>query len=117
MSEHVEGKQVDGYHCYLKEPHRPPSRGGNTRALHQHVLEIEDAKYSFLALGSQKWVFKTDRVSFEYERKGPYRNIVKSSIETVDKNGRAVVRGNRDLKTQLRTTPSRLPASRREQRD
>jgi hypothetical protein len=30
MSERIEGKQVDAYRSYLKEAHRPPSRGGNT---------------------------------------------------------------------------------------
>lgn len=108
----------DDYQAYLQEPHRAPSRGGNTSALHSHVLVIAGEKYSFLARGSKKWVYKSDRVSFEYIIKdGKYRNIVKSTVETIDKDGIAVVRGDRTWKQTLRSTPSRMPASRREQRD
>jgi hypothetical protein len=70
--------------------------------------------YSFLALGSRQWVYKVDTVSFEYETKGPYRNIVKESIRTFDSKGREVVRGDRGFKHKLRTASARLPASKRE---
>jgi hypothetical protein len=102
---------------HLQENSRPPSKGGNTNALHAHILTIEGKSYSFLALGSQRWVFKTDTVSFEYEIKNGYNNIVKETLATLDKTGRSVVRGNRGYKTQLRTALARTPASRREQRD
>lgn len=113
----IENKKITSYGTFLKEPSRPPSRGGNTRALHAHVLEIEGQKFSFLALGSQKWIFKTDIVSFEYQIENGYKNIIKDSIITIDRNGNVVSRGNRAFKTQLRYTPARLPGSRRERKD
>lgn len=113
----LENKRVTAYQKFLKENHRPPSRGGNTNALHSHVLEIEGEKYSFLALGAQQWVFKEDTVSFEYEIKDGYKNIVKETLVTIDRHGQTVVRGNRGFKKTLRTAVTRLPGSRREQRD
>ena len=113
----VENKKVTSYSLFLQEPSRPPSRGGNTKALHSHTLEIEGEKFSFLALGSQQWVFKSDSVSFDYEINNGYKNIIKESIVTMDRSGKAVTRGNRGFKKQLRTAPERLPGSRREQRD
>jgi len=80
------------------------------------VLTIEGETYSFRAFGSQQWVFTSNFVSFEYEIKGPSRNIIPGTLETVDKKGNLVVRGNRGSK-RIRTKTSRLPASRREQRD
>jgi len=103
MSERITDVQIDSYNLYLHEPHRPPSRGGNTRALHQHVIHVGGERYSFLALGSQQWVFKSDRVSFDYELNGSYRNIIKKTLVTVAANGKTVVRGNRGFKRQLRT--------------
>lgn len=113
----VAHKRLTDYRVFLKEEYRPPSRGGNTRARHAHVLTIDGETYSFLALGSQKWVYKTDTVSFEYETKDTYKNIIKETLVTVDAKGREVVRGNRGIKKRLRTAPTRLPGSRREQRD
>jgi hypothetical protein len=78
------------------------------------VLYIEGEKYSFLALGSQQWVFKSDLVSFEYEIKGSYKNIINGTLVTIDKSGNEVVRGNRGYKRQLRTADTRMPVSRRE---
>lgn len=101
---------------FLQEPHRPPSRGGNTGALHAHVLEIEGERYSFLALGSQQWVFKTDTVSFDFVIKDGYRNIIPSTLVTLNIHGKPIVRGNRGTKGQLRTAQARMPTSRREQR-
>lgn len=117
QSTKVEKKKIDSYKVFLRENSRPPSKGGNTKALHAHVLEIEGEIYSFLALGSQQWVFKSDTVSFEYEVNVGYKNIIKESIMTVDRNGHPVVRGNRGFKAKLRTAVTRLPGSRREQRD
>ena len=113
----VEGKKITEYNLYLIEEYRPPSRGGNTSALHSHVIEIDGENYSFKACGSQQWIYKTDTVSFEYELNGDYKNIKKETIETLDRKNQVVVRGNRSGKKQLRTAKARLPASRREQRD
>lgn len=110
----IENAQVDDYRTDLREPYRPPSRGGNTTALHAHYLRIDGVDYSFLALGSRRWVFKRDTVSFDYEVKGPYRNIKKESVRTLDARGREVVRGNRGSRQRLRTASSRPPASKRE---
>lgn len=112
----TENAKIESYRTVLKEPHRPPSRGGNTSALHAHYLSIDAETYSFLALGSRQWVYKSDTVCFEYEVVGPYKNIVKETIRTTDAEGREVVRGNRGFKQKLRTALSRLPASRREAR-
>lgn len=110
----IEKAKIKDYQMYLKEKSRPPSNGGNTKALHSHVLVINGEKYSFLALGSKQWVFKTDLVSFEYELNGQYKNIKNETLVTVDKNGKEVVRGNRGFKKQLRTSDTRMPVSRRE---
>lgn len=110
----IENAKIESYATYLRENSRPPSKGGNTKARHSHVLGINGEKYSFLALGSQQWVFKTDLVSFEYELNGSYKNIKSETLVTVDKNGKEVVRGNRGYKRQLRTAKTRMPASRRE---
>ena len=84
----VENQQITSYHLQLKEQSRPPSRGGNTNALHSHILAINGETYSFLALGSQQWVFKSDFVSFKYEVKHGYKNIIKDSIVTIDRSGK-----------------------------
>ena len=113
----IEGKKITAYGMFLMENSRPPSKGGNTGALHSHRLEIDGEKYSFLALGSQQWVFKSDTVSFEYEIKDGYKNIDKETIVTLDRQGQPTVRGNRGFKKKLRTAVTRMPGSRREQRD
>ena len=112
----VDGR-ISEYRTYLRERSRPPSRGGNGSALHSHVLVIDGARYSFLARGFQQWVYKSDRVSFRFERRGKFLNVVKESLRTKDRHGRPVVRGNRDFKRQLRTALARLPGSGRERRD
>ena len=119
MSAHfrINASPIDDYQLYLRENSRPPSKGGNTGALHAHVITINLETYSFLALGSQKWVFKSDLVSFDYEKNGGYKNIIKESILTLYKSGLEVVRGNRGIKAKLRTAQTRMPASKREQRD
>lgn len=109
---------VSEYRTFLNEPYRPPSKGGNTRALHQHSFLIEGQRYSFLALGAKKWVFKNDTVQFswQWDDSRKYRNVISESIKTYDYKGDAVVRGERGTKKK-RTAPARMPASRREQRD
>lgn len=110
----IEQVSIEDYQKYLVEKSRPPSKGGNTNALHSHVLVIGGEKYSFLALGSQQWVFKSDLVSFDYELKGQYKNVIIETLVTLDKTGKEVVRGNRGFKKQLRTADTRMPVSRRE---
>lgn len=113
----VEGGTVEKYSTWLKESYRPPSRGGNTAALHIHEMLIDGVKYTFYALGTKKWVYLGDTVSFEWELKdGKYHNVKKQTIVTKDKKGQVVVRGDRGFKTKLRSAPSREPVSRREAR-
>ena len=113
----IKFKKITTYTKFLRENSRPPSKGGNTTALHSHVLEVDGEKYSFLALGSRQWIFKSDTVSFEYEVKDGYKNVLPESIETIDQNGQPVTRGNRAFKRQLRKAVTRMPGSRRDQRD
>lgn len=113
----VTNKKIDDYKVFLREKYRPPSKGGNTSALHSHVLYIDGEKYSFLALGSQQWVYKSDTVSFKFEIKNDYKNILRETLVVIDSSGNHVLRGNRGYKTQLRTSDARMPVSRREQRD
>ena len=61
----VESAKIDSYETYLKDKHRPPSRGGNGRAWHSHVIKIDGHTYSLLGLGFRKWAYKTDTVSFD----------------------------------------------------
>ncbi|WP_411839809.1 hypothetical protein [Paracoccus sp. ME4] len=108
-------RPVENYTTFLAEPGRAPSKGGNTRALHSHRLTIDGQHYGFLALGKGKWVYAADVVSFNYVlTPGGYRNIIKHSLRAFDRNGKAVVRGDRGTKPTLRTAPARLPGSRRE---
>jgi len=102
----------------LVEYHRPQSRGGNTRALHRHTLIVEGMAHSFTAVGARKWAFSGDRVTFHYtvDLNG-HRKIRKQSFGTTHKRGKIVVRGNRSAKQRLRSSPTRLPASRPEQHD
>lgn len=109
---------VQNYRTFLVDKYRPPSRGGNTRAWHRHSFEVDDNVYSFLAHGSKKWVFVGDTIEFnwKWDDSGKYRNIVTSSVVTLDKNGDRVVRGVKGDK-EWRTSSARMPASKREQRD
>lgn len=111
----VTDAKLDDYKASLFEHHRPPSKGGNTRALHVHVLYLGDESYSFFAMGAKKWVFAADTVSFKYlvTEKG-YRNILRDTLVARDKDGKPVVRGLREHKRVLRSAPTRLPGSRRE---
>lgn len=61
----IEKAQVQDYRVYLKDKSRPPSRGGNKRAWHQHAITIDGERYSFLAPWSGKYVYKEETVSFE----------------------------------------------------
>ncbi len=114
----VEHATVDIYRAFLKDKHRPPSKGGNTRARHSHVLTIAGETYSFLAIGAKKWVFAGDTVSFDWEwdPTHKYRNINEATVETRNAKGDSIARGLRGGK-RWRTAEARMPASRREQRD
>lgn len=114
----IERATPEDYKTFLTEPYRPPSRGGNTKARHSHTLIIGGERYSFIAAGQRKWVFKGDTVSFnwDWDASKKYRNIAVETLHVWDKKGNRVDRGDPYTK-RLRTAPTRLPVSRREQRD
>lgn len=113
----IEMQPIEAYATWLIEPSRPPSKGGNSRALHSHRLTIGGEHYSFLALGTRRWVFADDKVSFDFVTTPEgYRNIQSWTIRTFDKNGKAVLRGIRGRKPTLRAAAARMPGSRRESR-
>lgn len=60
----IEKAEVEHYGIYLKDKSRPPSRGGNKRAWHQHVITVAGERYSFLAPWSGKFVYSGETVSF-----------------------------------------------------
>ena len=97
----IDGRVVSDYKVFLHEPSRPPGRGGNTTALHRHVLTIDGNDYGFFARGAQKWAFKHDLVSFAFESEEKngktYFNIETASFSAVDGKGHPVIRGNRTL--------------------
>ncbi|WP_426732699.1 hypothetical protein [Myxococcus faecalis] len=114
----IKDAQIEDYRTSLQEHSRPPSRGGNQKALHRHALIINGEEYSFFVNGRLQWVHKRDRVSFRYKVvKGQYKNILPETLQTVDSMGRQVVRGMRGVTKKLRTVPTKPPASRRERRD
>ena len=113
----VKNKKIQKYTNFLLEKNRPPSRGGNTEALHMHIITISGEKYSFKSLGTRQWVFKTDTVSFNFVENNGYKNIEKDTLVTIDKNLKKVIRGNRNMKDKLRTAETRMPVSRREMRN
>lgn len=73
----VEKANVENYGVSLKDKPRPPSRGGNKKAWHQHVITIGGENYSFLAAWSGKFVFKGETTSFDWEWDSTqkYRNV------------------------------------------
>lgn len=114
----IELQEVEAYSTFLLEPSRPPSKGGNTRALHSHRITIAGTHYYFKALGTRRWVFSGDRVTFSFTISASgYNQVSRASLRCFSKTGAAVVRGDRGYKTQLRTAATRMPGSRREFRD
>jgi hypothetical protein len=101
----------------LTEAHRPPSRGGNSKARHSHGLVIDGACYWFVAKGARRWVFKRDTVSFDFKGVGRFLQVVPGTLEVRDEHGEAQTRGLRGPLKKLRTAPTRLPSSRREAKD
>ena len=114
----IEQVQVEQYGVYLKDKSRPPSRGGNSRAWHQHVLTIGGERYSFLAPWSGKLVYKGETVSFDWEwdESSTYRNVDRASVVAWSKADEQVRRGERGDK-RWRTADTRLPARRSEWKD
>ncbi|WP_265519482.1 hypothetical protein [Nitratireductor luteus] len=114
----IQNATVDRYRTFLQDKYRPPSKGGNTRAWHLHVLDISGDSYTFYALGTKKWVFQNDTVSFEWEwdKNQAYRNILPHTVVVTDPTGNPALRGNRGSKP-WRTAEARMPVSRREWRD
>lgn len=114
----VENRSIERYNVYLAEKSRPPSRGGNGGAWHQHRLTIDGETYSFLAAHSGKFVYKRETVSFEWDwdKSRRYRNVEVTSIVAYNSNGQTILRGDRNPKT-WRTAETRLPAGRRERKD
>src|ERR1043165_9507749 len=114
----VERAEVEHYGVYLKGKSRPPSRGGNSRAWHQHVLMIGGKRYSFLATWSGKFVYKGETVSFDWDwdKDQRYRNVDVASVVAWKPNGEQFWRGERSSKT-WRTAYNRLPARRSEWKD
>ncbi len=114
----IKDREIQGYYTKLTECYRSPSRGGNTKAQYLHTIIIDNERYTFYALGSQKFVYKGETVTFEYVLKDEkYRNVIKHTIKSRDKKGNEHIRGNRGYKAVLRSTTQRLPSSKREQRD
>lgn len=114
----VERAVVERYRAYLKDKYRPPSKGGNTGAWHQHVLRIDGENYSFLAAHAGKFVFKGETVSFDWDwdETKRFRNVVADSVVAHGRDGSPVVRGSRGGKA-WRTAETRLPARRSEWKD
>ena len=98
-------KPFQNYAAYLYEKRRPPSRGGNTGALHRHVLIIDGEKYTFFARGAKKFAYKGETISFQYkktENNGAiYNNIEKRTISSKDKKGKVHIRGDRTFKKKI----------------
>jgi hypothetical protein len=116
--ERLENVRISDYKTFLVEFSRPPSKGGNTSAMHAHTVWVDDRKFSFWARGACKFIFKDDKANFEYfETEDGYLNILPHTIVCRDAKGKTVRRGDRRSKTKLRSAPTRLPASRREARD
>lgn len=113
----IKNGKITEYKMFLAENSRPPSKGGNTQALHTHRLQVDGENYTFRALGSQQWAFKSDTISFDFDERDKYRNVLSDTIKTLHRTGQPVIRGNRSSKGQLRTAVTRMPGSRREQRD
>ena len=110
----IENAKFDDYRYSLCDKYRPPSKGGNTKALHWHFIIINNITYSFKAPGTKQWVFKNDTVSFEYENKGEHKNIILETLKTMNKKGEIVIRGNRFEIQKKRTADTRPPTSSKE---
>lgn len=114
----IERSGFNAYNTYLAEPSRPPSQGGNTKALHRHVIIIGGDKYSFFAPWSGKFAHKGELISFDWDwdKTGTFRNIDKLSFEAFTKDGDHEIRGDRSDKVR-RTAGARPPGRRSEWRD
>lgn len=111
----VEKAEIEHYGVYLKDKSRPPSRGGNKKAWHQHVITIGGEIYSFLAAWSGKFVFKGETVSFDWDWDSTqkYRNVDVTSVVAFGKSDIETRRGERSSKP-WRTATTRPPGRRSE---
>lgn len=114
----IEQGEVQDYNVYLKDKSRPPSRGGNSRAWHQHVLKIDGETYSFLAPWSGKFVYKGETASFDWkwDATQTYRNVDVLTVVASARDGTEKRRGDRGQKT-WRTANTRPPGRRSEWKD
>lgn len=89
--------EKSGFHAYNTYLEEPPRAGGNTTALHRHVIIIGGDKYSFFAYGSGKFAHKGELISFDWDwdRTGEFRNIDKPSFQAFNKAGTVEMRGDR----------------------
>lgn len=109
---------VENYDARLWEHSRPPSKGGNTGALHRHRFTVDGQWYSFFGRGRNRRIFKNDTATFDYVvTEDGHRNVLQHTIRTRDEKGNFHARGDRSWKPKLRSGPTRLPGSRREARD
>jgi hypothetical protein len=114
----IDQAEVEHYGVYLKDKSRPPSQGGNSGAWHQHVVTINGKRYSFLAPWSGKFVYKREKVSFDWDwdPNRSYRNIDASSVVALTESGEEVRRGQRNSK-KWRTANTRPPGRRSDWED
>lgn len=107
----------DDYSAGHVEKYRPPSKGGNTSAIHAHRIEIEGEGYYFMARGSRQWVYKGGRGRFAWYTKDNRCIILRGTLQIWDKDSNPVTRGDHRAKRKQRTAETRMPVSRREMRD
>lgn len=114
----IENATVESYTSVLKDKSRPPSRGGNTRAMHRHALTIGGQVFSCLAPWAGKLVYKGETVSFDWDwdASQTYRNIALPTLVAHNAAGEAIVRGDRGSKT-WRTAETRPLGRRAEWKD
>jgi len=114
----VEKQSFEEYGVYLQDKYRPPSRGGNKRAWHSHVITVGGERYSFLAPWGGKFVYKGETVSFDWawDETKQYRNIDRATVVAWSKSGEPVIRGDRGDK-KWRTADTRMPVRRSEWND
>lgn len=100
----IENKQIGGYFTTVSKNFVPKdgSEGTPDQLLHRHDVRIDGIRYSFFALGTDNWIWRTDNVSFEYyeDKKGRFM-INKKTLKTTDNKGKDVERGNRKFADHL----------------
>ncbi len=98
----IADKKVTNYKARAVERSKP-GKGDSAKILHAHSFDIDEVKYSFLAISHIRWIKCTDTVCFNFFiNKDGYNNIVRSSLLIKDKDGELIERGNRAFKKRLR---------------